>query len=190
MNFKDEYEKFFLEISEPGVDFWKLFEISKKYEKILSFDSLNSLDELEIFFKVQKRQNDILYSFLDEWSKNSFKLSDRELEIFADFMKKTTLQVGSIESFKIANPIIKFAGKEKEADEIKEKAMRNVENFFELFIQHEKERSQSNQPITPKNQSNNNNYPWGIIISMGTVIAGLLGVIIFLLVRKKNKKNE
>jgi len=64
-SFKDEYEKFYLEISKE-ISLELLINISKKYEKILNFTSLNSLEELELFFKVQNRQFDIVCFSLNE----------------------------------------------------------------------------------------------------------------------------
>jgi hypothetical protein len=54
---------------------------------------------------------------------------------------------------------IKFTNKEKEIDNVKEKATRNHEKLFEMFTQP----NQVSQPTSPKNQnsqpSNKDNYP-------------------------------
>lgn len=111
-----------------------------------------------------------------------------------DVIIQVAIKIKELEKLK-ENKFIKFANKEKEIDDIREKAIRNCKKFFEVFIKHEKERFQSNQnnpiqPISPKNQnqpSNKDNYPWGVIISMGVVITILLGIVIFLLTKNKRK---
>ena len=93
--------------------------------------------------------------------------------------------------------IFKFSGKEEDLENVIQKSKELRKKIVDNFIQHEKERSQSNQdnqsiqPLSLKSQnqpSSKNNYPWGIIISMGAVIAALSGVIFFLLIKNKNKK--
>ena len=69
-----------------------------------------------------------------------------------------------------------------------------LKKIADTLIQHEIERSQSNQTLrNSKNQNqmtHKNNYPWGIIIGMGVAIAVLLGVIVYLLVRKKGSRKN
>lgn len=197
MNFKDEYEKFYLEISKD-ISLVELVDVSEKYKEILSFTGLNSLEELELFFKVQNRQYDIVQSSLDKWEKGQ-QPSDKELRGIISFVFEITSKYEGFKKFK-EEKFVKFANKEKEVDNLEEKATKIGKKFVETLIQHEKERLQPSQNQSTKSSFNNprnqnqpsdkDNYPWGIIISMGVAMATLLGVIIFLLVRKKNKKNE
>lgn len=193
-SFKDEYEKFYLEISKE-ISLELLINISKKYEKILNFTSLNSLEELELFFKVQNRQFDIVCFSLNEWSKGR-QLSEEELRHLFGFVVQLVSKQESYDNFK-KETFIKFANKEEEVDNLKERGEKIIKSFLGIFVQHEKERLQSNQvnnqvqSVSPKSQnqpSSKNNYLWGIIIGMGVVIATLLGVTFFLLTNKKNKK--
>lgn len=171
--------------------------MEEEYKEAMGDGNIKDIETLELFIKIHEKFQDISLEFIDRWEKGKIFPDEQEIERLRKMGGwEGGEYVSNMENLIKANSsLFEFTGKKERIENIVKKRKEISEKITSTFIQHEKERlqsSQTNQPTKPvnslenQNQSNNNKYSWGII-GMGAVIVVLLGVIIFLVIRKRKK---